>query len=89
MKIKPISQESFKDVEALASYHISNTFNPPKNCYSGIGAFTDDGVLIGYICLFPEMPRTYSIPSLATRQGHESRGVMRACLLYTSDAADE
>jgi ribosomal protein S18 acetylase RimI-like enzyme len=78
MKIKPISQESFREVEALASPHVSNTFNPPLNCYSGVGAYNEEGVLIGYITLFPERPRVYSIPSLATRFGYENKGIMRA-----------
>ena len=85
MKIKPISQESFPEVVALASPHVSNTFNPPLNCYSGVGAFDEEGVLIGYITLFPERPRVYSIPSLATRFGYENKGIMKALFTVLFD----
>ena len=76
MIIKPLDAEHFEDITAIASYYVTDVFKLPRPG-KGIGAFDADGKLLAYIMLFPEYSSTYSIPSLATRQGYEGRGIMR------------
>ena len=76
MIIKPLDSEHFEDVTAIASYYVTDVFKLPRPG-KGVGVFDDNGVLLAYIMLFPEYSSTYSIPSLATRQGYEGRGIMR------------
>jgi ribosomal protein S18 acetylase RimI-like enzyme len=84
MVIKPISQDHFADVRDLAAPLVSSTFNKPKHIYTGIAAY-EDGEMVAYILLFPEMPRTYSIPSLATKEGHHGKGYMKALFNHLFD----
>jgi ribosomal protein S18 acetylase RimI-like enzyme len=85
MKIKLINEDSFSQVAAIASYHVSDTFNMPKSMYGGVAAFDDKGQMVAYILLTPERNNVFSIPSLATRHGYENQGLMQDLFKYVFD----
>ena len=75
--IKLIDQRHYPEVVAIATPQVNAGFSVPKGILTGFAAFEND-VMVAYLLLWPEAEGTYSIPSLATREGHHGKGYMQA-----------